>query len=103
MEREIFEELGIAVPVGNLIGLRYVRASDSFPEALSFVFDGGVVSEELSQQVKIDGEEVLDFKFISLGELDKFVSSPHRAMMLRSIVEAAERGGFVYLEDEKTI
>ncbi len=45
-EREIGEELGITRPPGRLIAIDYLPSDERMPEGLTFVFDGGVITDE---------------------------------------------------------
>jgi ADP-ribose pyrophosphatase YjhB (NUDIX family) len=43
--RELLEELGTERPLGRLLVVDHVHAYDGRPDAMVFVFDGGVVTE----------------------------------------------------------
>lgn len=95
-KRELREELGIDVEPGRLLCVDHRPATaDGRPDALRFVFDGGVISRADADRFRLDPSELLEWRFVALPDLDAYVV-PVLARRLRS---AAAIGCGVYLED----
>ncbi|MGN6612870.1 MAG: NUDIX domain-containing protein [Angustibacter sp.] len=57
--REALEEVGVALPVGNLLAVDLCRATADRPETMCFLLDGGVHDESLTGAFSYpDGEVV---------------------------------------------
>lgn len=88
--REVAEELGIEVPVGPVLAIDSVPATDERPAALAFVFDGGVLDPELLALIRFPDGEIAETRFCEPGQLDQLLP-PRLARRVRSSV-AARRG-----------
>lgn len=95
--REVQEELGIELKINKLISLQYLPAEDLGIELLHFVFDGGILSDEEIQKIKADGEEILEIKFVTLGETQNFMNQIGLRLVKVSL-EALSRDTFIYNE-----
>jgi len=92
--REVSEELGLDVQVGRLIGVDYRPPTPGGRgNALRFVFDGGSLSNEQLARIELPPDEIRDWKFVSVDELDDYVI-PVLASRLRFMLE-----GYCYLEE----
>jgi 8-oxo-dGTP pyrophosphatase MutT (NUDIX family) len=93
--REVREEIGLDLPVGDLLALHWIAPSGERPKAmLAFVFDGGVLrdtSEIVLQESELDG-----CRFVAPGALDDYVP-PHMAPRIVNALRARETGATVYL------
>lgn len=67
--REIKEEIGLDIPNVTLLGINYVQGTLSNgekDEGIHFVFYGGVLDEKHIAQIKLQKEELEEFKFETL-------------------------------------
>ena len=99
-EREVKEELGGNYPVRELLGVDYVPDHDQRGESLQFIFYGGELSPEEAEGVKVDGEEIVEYKFAELGEAVGLLE-PNLAARLPGCVRQIGRSGAVYMEKGK--
>ena len=66
-EREISEELGLALPAGELLAVDWVPPLDQRPRAaLTFVFDGGVLDDPGA--IRLQDDELDEFAFLPWRE-----------------------------------
>lgn len=94
--REIQEELGIELPVGRLLCVDYRHAVDGVRgDALRFVFFGGVLTAAHTSKFVLRPDELLDWKFVAMDQLDEYVI-PVMARRLRSCTVPA---GAHFLEE----
>lgn len=56
-QRELTEELGLELPVGNLLCVDWVSPHGPWDDLLAFIFDGGVLDDsQVSDLALVDGE-----------------------------------------------
>ena len=70
-QREVLEELGIAIPIGRLLQLNYREETDNVSELLLFLFDGGVLDAKQIAAIKLPPDELSSYQFVSLDEAKK--------------------------------
>jgi 8-oxo-dGTP pyrophosphatase MutT (NUDIX family) len=63
--RETREEVGLDVSDLQLVGLYYNHKNGVFSDSLKFIFFGGILTDDLIAQIKIQHEEIEEFKFIA--------------------------------------
>jgi 8-oxo-dGTP pyrophosphatase MutT (NUDIX family) len=97
--RELKEELSLEITVGELIYLRYLPVNGNKPESLQFLFDGGKLADEQINAIKVDGEEVLEFKFVKIEEMEKYVAISKRVEIIKEAVRNIDNNGFSYIEE----
>lgn len=88
-ERELEEELGLARRNMPVLVIDHVpTAPDGMPEGLLWIFDGGLLSEAESRELRGDGDEV---KTVHLVELEEAVKHTNDSLgrRLRVALEAA--------------
>jgi ADP-ribose pyrophosphatase YjhB (NUDIX family) len=66
--REIREELGFDLPIGDLLVVDWVPAHGVWYDGLMFIFDGGVLADEQIEQIDLDAAEARSHTFLSLEE-----------------------------------
>ena len=62
-EREALEELGLAVNISSCLVIHYRSVSDEQDENIMFVFDGGVMADNVKLQ--LNNKEISEAKFVS--------------------------------------
>ncbi|MEM7260242.1 MAG: NUDIX hydrolase, partial [Pseudomonadota bacterium] len=66
--REISEELGTELRIGNLLTLDYRAEDDNGTELLIFLFDGGVLDESTIARIALPEDELAGFHFVTPQE-----------------------------------
>lgn len=100
-ERELREELGLDLGVGRLLVVDWVPAYGVWGDGLLFVFDGGVVAEDLVSEMRLPADEL---SAVQLRPLDEAAPHLRPAMTrrLRHALAAATDGSTHYLEFGRT-
>ncbi len=68
-QREIEEELGLKIKVGRLLCVDYNPTTETRLESLMFIFDGGVLTDELIAQINLQPDELLSYRFFDQNSL----------------------------------
>jgi 8-oxo-dGTP pyrophosphatase MutT (NUDIX family) len=97
-EREVKEEIGLEVKLKQRLAVSYNFPLGEKDENLQWLFYGGVLKPSQIAKIKVDGEEIVEFKFVSLKEAEKLGNRKY--LRLRPLFEkAVMAGGAVYLEN----
>ncbi|GAA2820985.1 NUDIX domain-containing protein [Kribbella solani] len=100
--RELAEELGTDRVVGRLLVVDHVHANDRRPDAMVFVFDGGVLDEaEVAAFVFPDGE-ILSAGLYTI-EQARTLGKPMLALRLTAALDAVREAAVVLCEDGKRV
>ncbi len=94
--RELKEELGLVVPVGDLLVVDYLPPTELRPELTAYVFDGGLLADE---RIEIDGVEIVSCAWCDALDI---VALTATAPILRRRIQhalAAKTIGPLYLEN----
>lgn len=94
--REVEEEVGLKLQKFRLICVDYVKNSEG--ENLQFIFDGGVLEQDVISQIKVQESELLDFKFVKESELVKYLNSNLTSRVMESL-KAVQKNISIYLEN----
>lgn len=93
--REIAEELGLDLPVGNLLVVDWAPPEGDRPRAVAcYLFDCGVVPADV--EIRLQIEELDDYRFCSVTTAVELLH-PITATRLSAAFTARARGGAVYL------
>lgn len=95
--REVLEELGLECQVGRLLVIDWLPPAPPLPDGWMFVFDGGVLAPERAETIVLPADELSEWRFVRLGDLDGFVSEA-KARRLRVAHSCALRGETADLE-----
>jgi ADP-ribose pyrophosphatase YjhB (NUDIX family) len=94
--REVREELGISPPIGRLLVVDWAPHPTEGDKVL-YVFDGGVLSQEMQQQIQLQTDEIGGYDFFPPSSLDA-LTIPRLFRRLREAATAREETSTVYLE-----
>ncbi len=95
--REIKEEIDLTLSITRLLIVDYMPESNEGTEALHFVFDGGVLSNEQIEQIKICDKELLGFRFVPIHQLYNYLPKAlHERLMVA--IERLNSYNSAYLE-----
>lgn len=97
LEREVHEELGVALPVRQLLAVNWLTPYRQWDDALLFVFDLGVVPD-LRERAVLETSELAGVHWVRLADLDQHLA-PYAVRHLRTILAADPTTGPQYLED----
>jgi len=96
--REIKEEIGLEIDRLDFIGVDYTLPNENKTESFQFIFNGGVLTLEQISRIKIQTEELDEFKFIKVEAALLLFSEWFRRRILKCL-EAIKNNKAVYLED----
>lgn len=96
--REVKEELGLDLAPGRLLVVDWMpEQPDGRPPLCNFLFDGGLITpEEARQQVRLDSDELTDWKLAAPEEWDALLPE-HMVRRLHACCRALTRDTTVYL------
>lgn len=94
--REVYEEMGIRPPIGRLLSVDWAPHPEE-GEKILFIFDGGLLDDELLAAIEFADGEISEYKFVPAEHLDQF-TIPRLVNRLRSSLEAKFGAHFAYLE-----
>lgn len=97
-ERETEEEIGLKVRIERLLCVDYLEERDGVDENLQFIFSGGELTELQVGKIKIDGNEIIDFRFLDPKDALLMLSERLKKRMGESL-KALESGTSHYLEN----
>ena len=96
-ERELREELGLALAVGDLLVVDWASPAGPRPRALvNFVFDGGRLTDE--HTIRVDLDELETFRFHDAEQCRRLLP-PRVAPRIDAALAARAKGTTIYLTD----
>jgi 8-oxo-dGTP pyrophosphatase MutT (NUDIX family) len=96
LRREILEELGTPLPVGQLLVVDWAPTEREGDKIL-FVFDGGELTAEQLAAIRVDGVEIECFAYHHRTALGSLLI-PRLARRVDAAIDARSMGETVYLE-----
>jgi ADP-ribose pyrophosphatase YjhB (NUDIX family) len=99
--RETLEECGLHVEHGRLIcvDFRRPRPDPYQPGGMRFLFHCGVFDDDELSTIEVQGDEILEYRFVELEEAFSRLSGPLR----RRVRVGAGRKRCVYLEEGRRV
>lgn len=98
--REVREEVGLKLNNLILLGVDYISNKEKTGESLQFIFFGGKLNASEIKKIKVDGKEIIDYRFIKIAEALPMLSDKLKLRLLRCLA-ALKNKTAVYLEDGK--
>jgi ADP-ribose pyrophosphatase YjhB (NUDIX family) len=68
--RELREELDLPTPLGRLLLVEWVGPGGPWDDQLVFIFDGGVLNDELISRLKLNDPELSAYQFVPPDEAE---------------------------------
>jgi 8-oxo-dGTP diphosphatase len=96
--REVSEELGLDLPVGDLLCLEYCSALPDRTESLQFVFAGGTLREDQIRRIRLPAAELSAYAFCPPEEALALLNG-RLSRRVRAALAGTTRRRLVYLED----
>lgn len=101
-QRELKEELGIELDIKKMLCVDYNSQEGSYSESLMFIFDGGIISNQQIQNLKIQKDEISSYEFLTLKEI-KYRTSNRLFKRIKKCIDAIEDNKTYYLENQQNI
>lgn len=90
--REVKEELGLDLRLGRLLVVDSVPEQPSGqPALLNFLFDGGILTPDLAQRIRLEDAELTEWRLTGLEEWDELLAA-HLARRTRACSRALATG-----------
>jgi len=99
--REVREELGIDLPIYQLLSIEYQSSDGSKTENLQFVFNGGVLEEEV-RSICLPVDEIAESRFCAQTEAASLLN-PKLAKRLQFALTALKQNRTIYVENKNEI
>lgn len=96
--REVEEELGLTIAIGNMLSVDYMTRKDYKTESLQFTFYGGTLTEQQIEQIRLPEDELSEYRFLPVDETLPLLS-PNIARRIGPSLQALKAGTALYLED----
>ena len=96
--RESLEELGLELTPQRLLVMDYLAPNEERPDALIFVFDGGVLNADQVACIQLPPTELEAWQFVLPSALPA-IMLPRMARRLQCAISALEVGETWYLEN----
>lgn len=81
--REVEEEIGIKLQGVKFLCVDWVPTKGDKNEALQFIFYGGKLTKDQAADIKIDSEEISDYRFVDVTEAVDLLGGPKRNLVRR--------------------
>ncbi len=96
--REVKEEIGLDKKPLELLCVDYVKVTRGGHDHVSMVFDGGTLTAEEISKIKLQTEELTEYKLVSIEEAVKLLAV-NLSKRLPKCVEARKAHRTAYLEN----
>ncbi|SEN97422.1 NUDIX domain-containing protein [Actinacidiphila rubida] len=73
--RESLEEIGLDVPPGALLALDWITGRAGGPPLVTFLYDGGILTEQQLAAVRLQEEELDSWRLTPVDELDSYLTA----------------------------
>jgi len=98
--REVEEEIGLVLPAGRLLTVAWTAPDGERPRPIvSFLFDGGILSGADAGRIRLQEEELDDWRFVAPEEFGRYLP-PFLVGRVRAAVTARSTGVPAYVEAE---
>lgn len=98
--REVKEEIGISLKEVKFLCVDYKSDIGEKGESLQFIFFGGKLSENEIEKIKLDGKEIVEYRFMEITEALPLLSEK-LSKRLPKCLDALENDTAIYLENGK--
>ncbi|WP_353945664.1 NUDIX hydrolase [Streptomyces sp. HUAS MG91] len=88
--RETLEEIGLDVPPGRLLAVDWVPGTGR-PPLVAYLYDGGVLTAEQIEAIRLQEEELLSWRFVARDDLDAYLLGS-LGRRVRSALGVLDRG-----------
>ncbi len=101
--RETKEEVDIDLKLCQFLCIEYNSDKENIDESLQFIFYGGILDKEQVENIKIDEDEISDYRFASIDEAIEMFGGTERKLSKRlpKCIEALKNRTAIYLENDE--
>src|SRR3989344_2599179 len=96
--REAKEEIGIDLKETELLCVDYLLNGVGQGESLKFIFFGGKLNENEIKEIKVDGKEIVEYKFMKIENALPLLNERLKKRLPKAL-EALKNNAVIYLED----
>lgn len=100
--RETLEEIGLDLEIGRLLAIDWVPATTR-PPIVSYLYDGGVLSEDQFKAIRLQEEELLSWRLVAREEFPEYLPGSLGGRVLASLDVLASGAGTVELENGRPV
>ena len=100
--REVEEELGLVVPVGDLICVDYNPTTEDYVESLMFLFEIPRLTEQQEESIVVQAEEISEWRYCDLAEARELLGERVGRRLAAVLGKGALRTG-LYLESQHDV
>jgi 8-oxo-dGTP diphosphatase len=103
-EREVLEEVGLRRRAGRLLAVEWKPGDDTRGEAMLWVFDGGVLSDDEVAAITLPAEELSAHELVPPDQAVSLIGthSGAKARRVRAALDARAAGTVAWLDDGAT-
>ena len=98
LRRELSEELGLGIAVGDLLCVDWVSPHGPWDDLLNFIFDGGMLADGDIRNLQLGDHELRAFEFCDENQAKERLR-PDVWRRVASALQALKAGRAVYLQD----
>jgi 8-oxo-dGTP diphosphatase len=95
--REIEEELGLVITPGRLLVVDWVPAQPTRPDAVLYLFEGGILSAEQSAAIRLQDTELQAWAWVDMERIGERLT-PLLTRRVTAAIHASLHGTTAYLE-----
>ena len=99
-QREIGEELGLSLAIGHLLVVDYNSETEVKTESLMFVFHGGILTSSEIEAIRLNQEELSEFRFFDIEALPVEMVDILRNRVIMAWRQI-NKGNGIYLENQE--
>jgi ADP-ribose pyrophosphatase YjhB (NUDIX family) len=96
--RELREELGLDLQVGELLCIDWVAPHGPWDDLLAFIFDGGVLDQQATSSLRLTDPEITAFEFCGRDQAEQLLR-PRMQPRLSAALDALNTGRARYLHN----
>ncbi|MFC0845283.1 NUDIX domain-containing protein [Streptomyces noboritoensis] len=100
--RESLEEIGLDVSPGRLLAIDWVPGPDR-PPIVAYVYDGGVLAEDRLKAIRLQEEELIDWRLVPRDELTAYLPGQLGHRVLAAFDVLTTGAGTVELENGRAV
>ena len=98
--REVKEEIGLDIESFNFLAVEYKKGTNDKSESLQFIFSTVELSQSQILKIRIDGKELIDFKFVEAQKAAMLLEGGLKERMPLCL-KALEEKRIIYIENSK--
>jgi ADP-ribose pyrophosphatase YjhB (NUDIX family) len=98
LRRELSEELGLSVHIGDLLCVDWVAPHGPWDDLLNFIFDGGVLNPDAVASLQLHDDELRAYEFCDESQAEQRLR-PYVWRRVRLALEALATGRTRYAQD----